>query len=306
MKEKRATVSVIVPVYNSAPYLGQLLLALSKQDYPACSIELVFIDNGSVDNSLEILEKFQKTASIKVVVSREWERPGSYAARNKGILLASGDVLAFTDSDCIPHEQWLFFGVKEVEDSPEQAVVGGSVELTAEDPNRPTAAEIFDICYGFSQQKNIYEKGFSVTANLFVSRAFMSKVGGFDDTLRSKGDFEWCQRASGHGAKLKFVPESVVYHPARRTLKSLYTKVRRVAGGQRDYQNTLTSRKASKGMPDPPLPVRLARQVVWVLGQKKVQSFRHRVIVLAVGASIVVVKYVEVARLRLGGESERR
>ncbi len=306
MKGNARAISVIVPVYNSAPYLDQLLAALSNQDYPAGCLELIFVDNGSDDESLDILESFRKVAPCKVVVSKEWEKPGSYAARNKGISLSSGEVLAFTDSDCIPDKRWLSSGVKGLEGCPERTVVGGSVDLTAQDPDRPTPAEIFETCYGFSQRKNIYEKGFTVTANLFVSRAFMFEVGEFDDGLKSKGDYEWCQRATNQGGQLKFVPESIVYHPARRTLKSLYTKVRRVAGGQRDYRHRVKAAKTSEATPESPLLVRLSRQVEWVIGQKKVQSFRHKVIILMVGASILFVKYMELARLRLGGKSERR
>jgi glycosyltransferase involved in cell wall biosynthesis len=94
-------ISVIVPVFNTARYLDRVIEALENQDYPRSEFELIFVDNGSVDQSREILERH---SGLRVL--SETER-GSYAARNRAIHAARGEILAFTDSDCLPCRDWL-------------------------------------------------------------------------------------------------------------------------------------------------------------------------------------------------------
>jgi len=80
--------SVIVPVFNTGAYLDRCMSALLEQDYPRSDYEIIAIDNGSTDDSLERLSRYP------VTVIRESKR-GSYAARNAGLRTASGRLLAF-------------------------------------------------------------------------------------------------------------------------------------------------------------------------------------------------------------------
>lgn len=94
-------ISVIVPVFNTGPYLDRLVEALLGQEYPREHFELLFVDNGSSDNSVEFLGRYPE-----IRVLHESER-GSYAARNRGLREARGEIIAFTDSDCFPVPGWL-------------------------------------------------------------------------------------------------------------------------------------------------------------------------------------------------------
>src|SRR5690606_627510 len=98
------------------------------------------------------------------------------------------------------------------------------------------AAELFDLVYGFQQRKNIDEKKFSVTANLIVRKYVFDTVGVFNENLKSKGDCEWCNRAVSNGFSIYYESRCVVVHPARRSLKDLISKTRRIAGGQNDIK----------------------------------------------------------------------
>ena len=89
------TISVVVPIYNTSIYLSKCLESLINQTYK--DIEIICINDGSTDNSLEILNKFQKKDNrIKIITQ---ENQGLSAARNKGIVEANGEYISFIDSD---------------------------------------------------------------------------------------------------------------------------------------------------------------------------------------------------------------
>ena len=101
IKQTSPYISVIIPVYNDSQRLQLCLAALENQSYPKDSYEVIVIDNNSTDN----VKKIVNNCSQAIYAFKKTK--GSYAARNKGISLARGEVLAFTDSDCIPTHHWL-------------------------------------------------------------------------------------------------------------------------------------------------------------------------------------------------------
>jgi len=94
------TVSVIVPAYNASATIGRTLEALSRQK---CSqaFEVIVVDDGSIDDTVKIVASF---GSVRYVRQKN---AGPASARNHGASLAQGEFLAFTDSDCVPHEDWI-------------------------------------------------------------------------------------------------------------------------------------------------------------------------------------------------------
>lgn len=98
MKNNRiGLVSVIVPIYNSALYLDELLNSIEKQSYT--DLEIILVDDGSIDDSLKICKKHQMIDDrIKVI---HQENAGQNSARNTGLKYAEGDYIAFVDSDDI-------------------------------------------------------------------------------------------------------------------------------------------------------------------------------------------------------------
>ncbi len=91
---------MIVPAYNAAATIGRTLEALSRQN---CfqPYEVIVIDDGSSDETPEVVRSF---ALVKYA---RQDNAGPAAARNHGARLARGGYLAFTDSDCLPHEDWI-------------------------------------------------------------------------------------------------------------------------------------------------------------------------------------------------------
>lgn len=91
-------ISVIVPVYNSESHIRKTIELLCNQTYK--NLEIIFIDNGSIDNSKKICKEYAKKDN-RIIVSEERKR-GPSAARNKGISLATGEYICFCDSDDLP------------------------------------------------------------------------------------------------------------------------------------------------------------------------------------------------------------
>jgi len=157
-------------------------------------------------------------------------KPGSYAARNRGIEASRAEVLGFTDADCVPADTWLERGVRAVQRLSGPGSVAGKIEITFHDPEKRTAAELFESVVAF-RQKSYVEWGFAVTANLFTTRATVDCVGLFDERLMSGGDIEWGRRLRAQGLTLEYADDARVLHVARRTLGELCRKAVRVAGG---------------------------------------------------------------------------
>jgi glycosyltransferase involved in cell wall biosynthesis len=242
-------VSVIVPVYNDAARLRRCLAALQAQTWPAERLEVIVVDNGSTDDVARSL------ADSPGVVALHASRPGSYAARNAGIAAARGEVLAFTDADCLPAPDWVERGVARLLDAPDVAMVGGRIDLRIADPGHPTAVELFDMLYGFPQERFVRIDGFSATANLFVRREVVDAVGPFDADLRSGGDREWGERARRAGHGIVYGEDVVVGHPARRRLSELTARSVRLAGGHVEQTRRRSGRSRAA----------LVRELLWSL-----------------------------------------
>lgn len=220
-------VSVIVPVYRADGRLGTCLGALETQSYPGGAYEVVVVDNDPARSGIAALVDAYPHARCVPCA-----RPGAYAARNVGIAVSKGTILAFTDIDCEPAPGWIEEGVAALAGA--DRVVGGAIEVDVADRARPSALELHDVVFGFPQQRYVEEEGFAVTANLFTTRAVLERVGPFDETLLSAGDHAWSARARSHGVPLAYSPRAVVRHPARGTWREQGARMLRGVGGQLD------------------------------------------------------------------------
>jgi GT2 family glycosyltransferase len=229
--------SVIVPVYSDQEGLNMCLRGLSAQTFPRERMEVIVVDNGSKPE-IEV-PAWAITFARRVMC----ETPGSYAARNRGVDESIGDVLTFTDADCIPEPHWLEKGVEAVERHGHGHPVGGEVVLFSS-RSSPSAVETYQIAVGFRQKENITQQLFSVTANLFVPRRVFERVGTFDESLLSGGDRDWGWRANRHGCPVEYEPQAVVRHPCRSSLSGIIRQMRRNAGGQHRLRTRKTIARA--------------------------------------------------------------
>lgn len=250
MVVEKPFVSVIVPAYNDAERIGDCIEALLAQTYPQARYEVLIVDNGSSDETATMIQRFP------VTLLREDETQGSYAARNKGIQHARGEIIAFTDSDCTPVPQWIEEGVCALQ-TQQADLAGGNVRFVYS--TRPGGAEIYDSLSNMQIERNIRERQVAKTANLFVRTAVFETVGLFPQQVRSGGDVSWTGRATAQGARLVYAPRAEVTHPTRR-LAELLQKQYRVGKGQAMMSSSASSRPTERlAVSQSPIPSILRR-----------------------------------------------
>ncbi|KKW38265.1 MAG: hypothetical protein UY87_C0078G0009 [Candidatus Peribacteria bacterium GW2011_GWC2_54_8] len=190
MKNTHITVSVVVPVFQNREGVKALLRDLRAQTFPREQMEVIVVDNGGNGDLAEFADP-----AHGVFVLRE-SAAGPYACRNTGIRHARGVVIALTDSDCRLAPNWLAAGVRQVL-SLQGGVVAGRIVVTTS--AKPTAVELYEQATVFRQEDIVSKRQYALTGNMFVPRAFFDRVGLFNASLLSGGDYEWGDRASRRG-----------------------------------------------------------------------------------------------------------
>jgi glycosyltransferase involved in cell wall biosynthesis len=304
MNNKLFFVSIIIPVYNNNEQLKTCLMALQNQTYSSNNYEIIIVDNGSTETVITELKTLVKEFN-NVILTQE-ENPGSYGARNKGISLAKGEILAFTDSDCIPTETWLEKGVKMLIDHPESGLVAGKIEIFPQFVEFPTPVEIYENFTYLRQDLYLQNYHFGATANLFTFRKIFEQIGLFDGTLKSGGDVEWGNRVFEAGYLQLYCEDALICHPARRTFQDIKKKLIRTTQG--DY--ILKKRKNDSNlkfwlelirMLIPPLKFPFV-----VLMSKKKLNLWQRLMTIYVSFYAKYLVAYEKIRLKLGGELTAR
>jgi GT2 family glycosyltransferase len=211
-------VSVVMPHFNDLENLDVCLTLLEAQTFPRDRTEIIVADNGSACG----IEAVRQRVGARARVIEATER-GAGPARNAGVRAATGDALAFIDSDCRPDSRWLEEGLAVLQTTD---IVGGRVDVLVDDPERMTPAEAFESVFAFRNDRYVEDQRFTVTASMFVWRSVFDSVGGFENGVPE--DLDWCHRAAAKGFKIRFAPASIVGHPARRTMPELRRKWRRL------------------------------------------------------------------------------
>ena len=233
-------ISVIIPVFNDTKRLKLCLSALANQTYPPELYEIIVVDNNSEENIAEVAQQFQQ-----VILTTESKR-SSYAARNQGLKIAKGELIAFTDSDCIPNPDWLEKGINHLLSTPNCGAIAGKIEFYYQNKDHPNAAEIFDKIVNLQQEKYVKEKHYGATANLFTFKWAFHEVGLFNANLKSGGDADWGNRVFARGYQIIYADDVLVLHPARNSLKQLTKKVIRQAGGSFDRERQNSDKQKQK------------------------------------------------------------
>ncbi|CAA7625483.1 glycosyltransferase family 2 protein [Magnetospirillum sp. UT-4] len=219
-------VDVVVPHLDDHHRLALCLADLAAQSYPADRFSVTVVDNGS---SRPVEQSVLAPARARVLTEH---RRGCGSARNHGVDDTAGTILAFTDSDCRPHPDWLLNGVKRLAE-PGIDVVAGAIDVFAADEAAPTDAELFDKVFGFEARRYAERKHFATGANIMVSRRVFQVVGPFRDGTLPE-DLDWGRRATRLGYRIVFCPEVKVRHPARRTMADLRKKAERTCWHSRN------------------------------------------------------------------------
>jgi cellulose synthase/poly-beta-1,6-N-acetylglucosamine synthase-like glycosyltransferase len=203
--------SVVIPFHNSEMTFSRCLEGVFAQSLQL--YEVILVNNNSIDRSALIAKQFAAEYPDKCIYLVEPKQGPSFA-RNRGVKNARGEIIAFTDSDCIPDQHWLRDILKAF-DKPFTGAVAGNIKGTGS----ANSVEIFHALFtlrGESHQricKSFFlNKGGFATANLAVRRNLFESLGGFDESRSFGEDHDLCARIYESGHSIKYIPSGVVYH----------------------------------------------------------------------------------------------
>jgi glycosyltransferase involved in cell wall biosynthesis len=204
-------VSVIVCSYNGAKTLDRCLSSLRQIDYS--DYEVVLVDDGSTDDTQEIAARHPWIVSIRQ------DNKGLSVARNVGAAAATGEIIAYSDSDCMADPDWLYYLVGTLVSGDYAGVGGPNISPPAEDwiqacvaaaPGGPSHVLLTDVVAEHIPGCNM----------AFFKWAF-DKAGGFDPEYRKAGDdVDFCWRLQQEGQVIAFSPAAIVWHYRRFTLRA--------------------------------------------------------------------------------------
>jgi len=224
-------VTVIVTGKNAQDSLGRCLLSIKNLAYRG-QVEIIFVDGGSSDHTLDVAKSFQ---DVQVFVDTSGTPAGG---RNLGLRAARGSICAFTDADCQVAPQWLEKAQERLADE-NVGGVGG--------PLLPVAIDTFAgrlVYYGQSSllgsagsiQARFYPEVRDArsisTSNGVFRRDVLARVGGFDESLRYCEDYDLTVRVRGAGYRTVYDPSVVVFHEYDRTFTSLVFRMFRYGLGR--------------------------------------------------------------------------
>jgi glycosyltransferase involved in cell wall biosynthesis len=206
-------VSVVVCSYNGAATLEECLLSLMKLNYP--DYEVILVDDGSVDTTAEIAAQFPQINFIRQ------QNSGLSAARNVGLRAATGEIVAYMDSDCVADEDWLWYLAHGMLQQGVDAIGGLNLcpatdnwiaKCVAVSPGNPSHVM-------FDDQSAEHVPG----CNMAFRRSVLVSLGGFDRQFRQAGDdVDICWRLLEEGYQIGFAAAAMVWHHRRPTARAYY------------------------------------------------------------------------------------
>ena len=211
------SVTVVVPVRNRELTIQPLLDSLQKLDYDTNKVEVIVVDGNSTDKTQEIVKKYP----VKLVVEK---RKGLNLARNTGIKCSKGEIVAFTDSDCIVPPNWITKIVENFKD-PKVSCVGGSAKALDNDFISQYADNSIVRLMPFFTKREELEKvkpffRHPAGCNMAFRRKVAEEVGYFDENIQYGFDeVEFADRICRAGYKMVLDPDVLVWHKHRSTFK---------------------------------------------------------------------------------------
>lgn len=205
MNSKKPYISVIVPAKNEEKYIMNVFRGLKKQSFK--DFEVIIIDGGSTDNTVNISKKY-----AKVIVDK---RKGIGRARNIGAKIAKGKLLVFIDADTMPSKNTL----EEYKNTINNEVIAATGPiLPLEKTNLRTVLGFKFVSIVFVKFGIKIGRPSIIGSNFAISKNAFDKINGFDEKLITYEDWDLSNRVKKYG-KIKFVDKALVYTSIRRVKK---------------------------------------------------------------------------------------
>jgi glycosyltransferase involved in cell wall biosynthesis len=232
-------ISVIVPFHNSEAWVEACIQALLNQTYSEGCCEYIFVDNNSTDGSAAIVKRYPAVRLLS-----ETKR-GSYAARNRGLQEAGGEIIAFTDSDCVPRPDWLEQIARSMREPGVEMVLGRR--------EFPPGSRVMQLLAAYDAEKvrHIFsgrsrEQYYGYTNNMAVRKSFIDVMGPFLEIHRG-GDTIFVKRAvNRYGAAiLRYSPDVRVLHSEMTSVGKWCQKMLAYGRSHQKYRRIVAARSLS-------------------------------------------------------------
>jgi len=203
MNQRRPMISVVIPIHNASEGLGACLDSLERQTLSRERYEIIVVNDGSVDPVVETI------ADRQGVIFLSQQQKGAAAARNLGAEQAQGEILLFTDADCVPESNWVEAMIAPFADREVIGVCG--VVRTRQIGLIPRFIQLeYDYRYRSIARHPQIDFVNTGTAG-YRKRVFMDS-GGFREHLLGAEDTELSFRLASAGYRMVFAPQAIVYH----------------------------------------------------------------------------------------------
>lgn len=209
--------SVVIATHNRRDLLGRVADAILAQSLPRERYELIIVDDGSTDGTGALCAELAKRPGVRCL--RQPNR-GAAAARNLGIRAAAGDIVAFTDDDCLVPPEWLERLADGYARHPEVVGVGGGIVAPPDVLRTRAVARLEDYVarrvYGAGDDEVLggFECPAGGTNNMSYRRAALLEVGGFDESFPPRvwgEDADLKLRITQRGGRLLYIPIAVIH-----------------------------------------------------------------------------------------------
>lgn len=172
-------VSVIIPVYNEEKHLDMCLKSIIEMSYPKELYEIIVVDNGSDDNSIDIASKYTDKVFICPNI-----KVGEM--RNYGAIKAKGEIYAFIDADCVADKEWIMNAIELIKDN--YCITGSKVDI-------PTNSNWIEKTWYANKKFVKTNTSYINSGNMILPAKLFNELNGFNTNLSSGEDAEICYRA---------------------------------------------------------------------------------------------------------------
>ena len=246
-------VSVVIPARNAEDIIDNCLKSLREVDYPKDRMEVIIADGLSTDRTGEIAESYR----AKVIAN-----PGLrvVSGRNIGFEAAQGELIAFSDADCVMDRYWLKNSIKYFEDERVAGIGGPNLIPQSESAFGKAAGLLFDYAsaFGGGAPTRVYDKVIESRAhgsNAIYRANVLRRVMPIDEDMFEGEDVVMNQRITRLGHKLLYVPDVIVHHYRRATPRKWWSQMYRYGLGKilmkRKISGTITPIQVALGLTIP-------------------------------------------------------
>jgi cellulose synthase/poly-beta-1,6-N-acetylglucosamine synthase-like glycosyltransferase len=222
--ENLPLLSIVVPVKNEERVIGRLLDALLKLTYPADKKEIIIVEDGSTDGTLNICLKYTRKPGAKVKVLHKPFSNGKPSALNYGVKYAKGEIIGIFDADSVPSHDALLNVCKYFEDPAVAAVQGRTLSINSEENMLTKFISYEDAvwCETYLRGKDVLNLFVHLKGNCqFLRRDVLERLKGFDEGVLSE-DMEVSARLTERGYRIKYASDVRCWQESPSSLGQLF------------------------------------------------------------------------------------